>query len=48
MAHRLATIKKADKIIFLDNGYITGIGSHNDLYKKHKKYKEFVNSQNIL
>ncbi|MCI2848420.1 ABC transporter ATP-binding protein [Staphylococcus hominis] len=48
VAHRLATIKKADKIIFLDNGYITGIGSHNDLYKKHKKYKEFVNSQNIL
>ncbi|EJE17505.1 ABC transporter ATP-binding protein [Staphylococcus epidermidis] len=48
VAHRLATIKKADKIIFLDNGCITGEGSHNDLYQKHQKYKDFVNSQNIL
>lgn len=45
IAHRLSTIKQVDKIIFLDEGSITGIGNHEELYKNHKKYKKFVNSQ---
>lgn len=47
IAHRLSTIKEADKILFLDNGEITGIGSHLELLKTHTKYKKFVDSQNI-
>lgn len=47
IAHRLSTIKKASKIIFLDEGIITGIGGHEELMKTHKKYKEFVTSQKI-
>lgn len=47
IAHRLSTIKKADQIIFLDNGNITGIGKHDDLIKSHDKYKKFVNSQKL-
>ncbi|MCE5154971.1 ABC transporter ATP-binding protein [Staphylococcus hyicus] len=47
IAHRLATIKKASKIIFLDNGTITGLGSHEELFENHKKYKRFVLSQKI-
>ncbi|HGN7139916.1 TPA: ABC transporter ATP-binding protein [Staphylococcus aureus] len=47
IAHRLSTIQKADQIIFLDNGIITGIGDHNSLYNSHKKYKEFVLNQHI-
>ena len=27
IAHRLSTIQKADQIIFLDNGVITGMGT---------------------
>lgn len=45
IAHRLSTIKQVDKIIFLDEGSITGIGNHEELYTSHKKYKKFVNSQ---
>ena len=47
VAHRLSTIKSANQIIFLENGEITGIGNHKDLLSKHKKYKSFVESQNV-
>lgn len=45
IAHRLSTIKKADKIIFVDNGKVTGIGSHEYLLKNHQKYYQYVQSQ---
>ncbi|MGX7130836.1 ABC transporter ATP-binding protein, partial [Enterococcus wangshanyuanii] len=44
-AHRLSTIRKADQIIFLDKGIITGIGTHEDLIKTHGLYKEFIEMQ---
>lgn len=47
IAHRLSTIKQADKIIFMDSGNITGIGTHENLYKSHYKYKLFVDTQSI-
>ncbi|WP_409369398.1 ABC transporter ATP-binding protein [Lysinibacillus sp. 38-6] len=47
IAHRLSTIKNADQIIFLDNGEITGIGSHQKLLETHKKYALFVETQAI-
>ncbi|OAK08755.1 antibiotic ABC transporter ATP-binding protein [Bacillus wiedmannii] len=47
VAHRLSTIKRADKIFFLDQGKITGEGSHNSLMSKHKKYKNFVETQKV-
>lgn len=46
-AHRLSTIKSADKIIFLDNGAITGEGTHETLLNTHDKYRNFVLSQKI-
>lgn len=46
-AHRLSTIKSADKIIFLDNGVITGEGTHETLLNTHDKYRNFVLSQKI-
>ncbi|WP_228514926.1 ABC transporter ATP-binding protein [Staphylococcus chromogenes] len=48
VAHRLSTIKSADQIVFLDNGIVTGIGKHEDLYKTHHKYREFVTNQKIF
>lgn len=38
IAHRLATIKKADKIIVMDQGKIVETGTHNELLKKENGY----------
>ncbi|AVR45564.1 antibiotic ABC transporter ATP-binding protein [Christiangramia fulva] len=38
IAHRLATIKKADKIIVMDQGEIVEIGKHTDLLQKNNGY----------
>ena len=38
IAHRLATIKKADKIIVMDQGEIVEIGNHRELLKKPQGY----------
>lgn len=45
VAHRLSTVKNSDFIIFLENGKITGIGNHEELYSKHDLYKSFVQNQ---
>ncbi|MCD8836447.1 ABC transporter ATP-binding protein/permease [Mammaliicoccus sciuri] len=47
IAHRLATIKKANQIVFLDKGEITGVGTHQDLLASHEKYRHFVNTQSL-
>ncbi|WP_239751953.1 ABC transporter ATP-binding protein [Mammaliicoccus sp. H-M34] len=47
IAHRLATIKKANQIIFLDKGEITGAGTHSELITTHDKYRHFVNTQSL-
>ena len=38
IAHRLATIKKADKIIVMEKGQIVEIGTHKELLKKQDGY----------
>ncbi len=47
IAHRLSTVKTADKIIFLDDGKITGIGTHEELIEKHALYEKYVQNQLI-
>jgi ATP-binding cassette subfamily B protein AbcA/BmrA len=47
IAHRLSTVLNADKIIFLDEGHITGIGTHNELMNNHKKYKHMIHLQGL-
>ncbi len=39
IAHRLSTVKKADKIILLDKGKIIGEGTHEELLSKYPLYK---------
>lgn len=47
IAHRLSTIRKADQIVFIDQGRVTGIGSHESLIESHEKYQQFVTTQNL-
>ena len=45
VAHRLSTVKNADKIIVLDNGEVTEEGTHFELSAKKGKYFELVKNQ---
>lgn len=45
VAQRIGTILNADKIVVLDNGKCVGVGTHNELMKKCKVYKEIALSQ---
>lgn len=45
IAHRLATIKKADKIIVMDAGKIVEIGTHQELLKKDGYYRGLYEAQ---
>lgn len=45
VAQRIGTIINADKIIVLDSGEMAGVGTHKDLLKKCKVYKEIAYSQ---
>lgn len=47
IAHRLSTIKKAEQIIFIDQGEVTGVGTHQGLMATHEKYQQFVETQNL-
>ena len=45
IAHRLATIRGADRIIVLEKGRIAGMGTHEELLKNNKVYREIAESQ---
>ena len=45
VAQRIGTIKNADKIFVLDNGELVGVGTHDELIKSCKVYKEIALSQ---
>lgn len=45
VAHRLSTVKKADHIVVLDNGYITETGTHEELSALKKDYYRLVKNQ---
>jgi ATP-binding cassette subfamily B protein len=45
VAHRLSTVKNADKIVVMENGEIAEEGTHATLTCKHGKYYELVKNQ---
>lgn len=45
IAHRLSTIVDADKIVFIENGRVTGMGTHAELSRSHGLYREFAQQQ---
>ena len=46
IAQRTASVMDADKIIVLDGGKISGVGSHSELYNVNEIYTEVYNTQN--
>jgi len=45
IAQRITSVMEADKIIVMDDGAITGIGSHDELLRSNKAYQEIYHSQ---
>lgn len=45
IAQRIASVQDADKIIVLDEGKISGVGTHEQLYATNAIYKEVYDSQ---
>lgn len=47
IAHRISTIERMDRIIYIDNGEITGIGTHTELYESCPAYRRTVDLQKL-
>ncbi|PYX72019.1 MAG: multidrug ABC transporter ATP-binding protein [Acidobacteria bacterium] len=45
IAHRLSTVRRADRIVVIDNGSISEIGAHEDLMKKLGTYRRLYDLQ---
>ncbi|GAB2690148.1 ABC transporter ATP-binding protein [Nocardia thraciensis] len=43
VAHRLRTVRRADRIVFLDGGRIVEDGAHDELLRRNGRYAEFWN-----
>lgn len=47
IAHRISTVEKMDKIIFVDEGKIKAVGTHNELIESCPDYKLMVELQKL-
>ena len=45
IAQRISSVKDADMIVVMDDGKITGIGTHDELMQSNVEYQEIYNSQ---
>ena len=47
IAHRISTIAKMDKILFIDDGKLADVGTHEELYSRCKEYRKMVDLQRL-
>ncbi|MBQ3230055.1 MAG: ABC transporter ATP-binding protein [Clostridia bacterium] len=47
IAHRITTIENMDKIIFIDDGKLLDVGTHNELYNRNRDYRNMVELQRL-
>lgn len=47
IAHRISTIEKMDKIIFIEDGRISAVGCHEELYSCSPEYRKMVELQRL-
>ena len=47
IAHRISTVERLDKIIFLEDGCVEAVGPHDELYTSCPKYRRMVDLQRL-
>ena len=47
IAHRISTIEKMDKILFIDDGALAAVGTHEELYQSNAEYRKMVDLQRL-
>ncbi len=47
IAHRVSTIEKMDKVVFIDEGRVCGVGTHWELYESNPQYRRMVDLQKL-
>ena len=47
IAHRISTIEKMDKILFIDDGKLAAVGKHEELYQTNAEYRKMVDLQKL-
>lgn len=47
IAHRISTIKKMDKIVLLEQGYLLDVGTHEELLSRNAVYQDMVKRQEL-
>ena len=47
IAHRISTIEKMDKILFIEDGELAAIGTHENLYATCPEYRKMVDLQKL-
>ena len=47
IAHRISTVERLDKIIFLDDGEVKAVGPHTELYASCEEYRKMVDLQRL-
>ena len=47
VAHRISTIEKMDKILFIDDGKLAAVGTHAELYETSPEYRKMVDLQRL-
>ena len=47
IAHRISTIQEMDKLLYLEDGQITAVGTHDELYASCPGYRKMVDLQKL-
>lgn len=47
IAHRISTVERMDKIIYIDDGEVVAVGSHEELYENCGDYRRMVELQRL-
>ena len=47
IAHRISTIEQMDRVLFINQGRLSGFGTHDELYETNSDYRKMVDLQRL-